>query len=1361
MRRGVRVWARVGWPDGRWVAGVGCVLCALCFAGVPPAVGAGISFGDEEGEGAGQVKQPRGIAVDNCRNGLGEACSGLEDPSVGDVYVADRNNNRIDKFGPNGEFLLAWGWGVADGKAQLETCGPLAAVRRCYAGVAGGGAGQFGELSAVGVAVDGAPGGSRGDVFVEDERNHRVEKFAPEGEFLLAWGEGVANGKEEAQRCGPEAVPATTECQAGVEPKVEGTGEGHGEFERLESNAIAAGSTGAVFVGGDDRVQEFSETGVFSKQVTLNGAGFIRALAVNKDQDVYVMGSELSAGVHEYSPAGVEIGEPRDSSGGPDVLALGPSDELFVGDPELGRILEFEAAGEEKETASIPQPSNGEGVDRGLAFGDADGNLYLEYNNVHIIGRPARGPLVESEEVTAERLGAASVRASIDPENAHTSYHLDYGLEEAHETETETAVLAVEGLEPETVEFKLIGLQPGASYHFHVVASNANGTSSGERETFVELPALEIEGESAGEVSATGARLEADINPEGSASSYHFQYGLSTAYEGGSVPVPDGSAGSGEAGVQVGVQLEDLTAQTTYHYRVVVENPLSGGPVVGRDRTFTTRGATSPGLIDGREWEMVSPPDKHGASLEMSTEEGGLFQAAEDGERITYFAEAPITEHPASARSFAYSQLLSTRGADGGWSTQDITTPQESVQGLISGGLDEYKMFSSDLSSALVEAQGATPLCPNAREGECPERTPYVRQSASGEFLPLLTRANVLSGVKYGGKEIEPRPEELPGVGGAGFEDGAQFVASTPDLSHVVLSAPLVLTNGFKAGFTPEASATSLYESSAGALELVSILPDEHPAAEEGEAASLGNRNFGVRNAIFSDGGRIVFETEGAGGTDKHLYMRDLSLERTVQLDAVQGDVVNPGHEEPIFVDATPDDSRIFFLDSQRLTEDASEGGHPSLYMCEIAVVEGQPKCTLKDLSVPLHAGENANVAGPDLGIDETGTYVYFVATSVLAPGASAGSPNLYVEDTLSGETQLVATLSAEDAPDWSAGELEEFKGLTSRVSANGRFVAFMSQRSLTGYDNEDATSLAPGERMDEEVFLYHAPEPEQLTAGDPGTLTCVSCDPTGARPYGVLDPPEAGGRELALLVDRPGDWDGKWLAGSLPSWPKIDTFHALYEPRNLDNDGRVFFDSADALVPQDVNGKEDVYEYEPQGAGGCALVAGCVGLISSGASTEESAFVDAGGAGPDGGEGEDVFFMTTAKLAPQDTDSALDVYDAHVCSAVAPCPSGVAIVAPACSTADSCRAAAAPQPDVFGAPSSATFSGPGNPPFPSPSLAAKPRPLTRAQEFAKALKACRTKRGRQKRKSCERTAHRRYGPTKAKKASGRQRKGR
>jgi hypothetical protein len=87
------------------------------------------------------------------------------------------------------------------------------------------------------------------------------------------------------------------------------------------------------------------------------------------------------------------------------------------------------------------------------------------------------------------------------------------------------------------------------------------------------------------------------------------------------------------------------------------------------------------------------------------------------------------------------------------------------------------------------------------------------------------------------------------------------------------------------------------------------------------------------------------------------------------------------------------------------------------------------------------------------------------------------------------------------------------------------------------------------------------------------------------------------------------------FLAGSVPGWDYNITnasTSALHQPRYLSDSGRLFFDSPDQLVPQATNAKEDVYEYEPEGVGSCGYSSGCIGLISSGSSIQESTFLDA-----------------------------------------------------------------------------------------------------------------------------------------------------
>jgi hypothetical protein len=154
-------------------------------------------------------------------------------------------------------------------------------------------------------------------------------------------------------------------------------------------------------------------------------------------------------------------------------------------------------------------------------------------------------------------------------------------------------------------------------------------------------------------------------------------------------------------------------------------------------------------LPDGRQWELVSPPNKNGAVISALEKEGAVTQAATDGGAFTWGADTSIGSEPAGNRSFEWSQIFSTRGA-GGWSSHDIAGSHEAATGLLNGNLSEYKFFSSDLSLGLVEPKGETPLSPEASE-----QTIYLRDDAGGGYLPLVTAANVPPGTKFGGQGIE------------------------------------------------------------------------------------------------------------------------------------------------------------------------------------------------------------------------------------------------------------------------------------------------------------------------------------------------------------------------------------------------------------------------------------------------------------------------------------------------------------------------------------------------------------------------------------------------------------------------------
>jgi hypothetical protein len=153
----------------------------------------------------------------------------------------------------------------------------------------------------------------------------------------------------------------------------------------------------------------------------------------------------------------------------------------------------------------------------------------------------------------------------------------------------------------------------------------------------------------------------------------------------------------------------------------------------------------------------------------------------------------------------------------------------------------------------------------------------------------------------------------------------------------------------------------------------------------------------------------------------------------------------------------------------------------------------------------------------------------------------------------------------------------------------------------------------------------------------------------------------------------------------------------------------------------------------------------GCVNLISSGSSGQETAFLDASESG------DDVFFLTAAKLSPLDGDASYDVYDAHVCTSEAPCIAFPEEALPPCTTEASCKTLPTPQPAIFGAPASATFAGPGNlAPAPPVAPRRKSAEQIRIEKLKKALRRCRAKKAKKRRKACERAARKRYAKPKA-----------
>jgi hypothetical protein len=822
------------------------------------------------------------------------------------------------------------------------------------------------------------------------------------------------------------------------------------------------------------------------------------------------------------------------------------------------------------------------------------------------------------------------------------------------------------------------GLLVGSSYGIAVAASGEVYTSNGAGlvniygATPPEAPL--VEEEAANDVTETTGTLDAEVDPALYDTHYYFQWGTADCAQDPSactdVPVAPGrDIGSGESPVSVSAELLGLTPGTVYHYRVIATN--ANGTSEGSDITFTTRPAviTGPTLLDGRAYELVSPPEKVGATLLRidgfpGPTWGGVIQAEPEGNALTYVSNEAFAEPAASAQP---DQYMATRGT-GGWSNVNVTPPMNSETGSLNKG-GPYRAFSSNLSRGLLLRRTGEPsLDPRAPDGF----ENYV--------------------VDEGLKGTGPSGFEAALLGSSAEQLKVEFEGANPELTHIVLREEE--GNGELFEWTPGGPDTELRPIAA------------HAWLGGGEGKSQGT------HAISDDGSRVYYTEEG------DLFLREDGTSG-IEVDAAQG---GPESGRGVFDTASSDGSRAFFTDSLKLTANGEGGngeggnGKEDLYMFDAT---GR---TLTDIA------PHGDVLGV-LGASEDGSYVYFVANGVLASGASPGHCNnvsesesrhcnLYVWHE--GTTRFIATLSGADehlflnnkdettegpfvANDWD----KSLEMRTARVSADGMDVVFMADGDLTGYDSRNAETGVP----EPEVYVYEAAS---------GALRCVSCNPTGTRPRGP---------------------------SGIPGGTTFEAARALYQSRVLSDEGgraRVFFDSEDALAPQDTNGVGDVYEWEEDGRGSCARAGGCLGLVSTGTNSNESEFLDASA------NGNDVFFLTYSKLAAQDTDNLADVYDArapHVPGEAVGSPPPVP-PPPPCDNGDSCKPPASAQPAIFGAPSSATFTGAGNPPGSTVPATQRPKSkvLSRAQTLKRALRAC-AKKGKRRRRVCEAQARKRYGP--------------
>ena len=248
---------------------------------------------------------------------------------------------------------------------------------------------------------------------------------------------------------------------------------------------------------------------------------------------------------------------------------------------EIGKIT---TAGVITQTATPTNNSQPLGITTG-----PNGNLWFtEVANAGKIGTLTVAPSVGAATSSNVAEQTATLAAPVGANSQATEYFFQYGPTSEYGAQTSTAS-AGSGATPAVVSANAVGLSPSSSYHFRAVATNASGTTYGPDQTLTTVSPPSADTLPATGATLTWGTLHGSIDPQGQATTYHFDWGTTTAY-GSQAPLADVSVGSDSSEHAVEQTLGELAPDTGYHFRVVASNcgGCAEGTTYGPDETFTT-----------------------------------------------------------------------------------------------------------------------------------------------------------------------------------------------------------------------------------------------------------------------------------------------------------------------------------------------------------------------------------------------------------------------------------------------------------------------------------------------------------------------------------------------------------------------------------------------------------------------------------------------------------------------------------------------------------------------------------------------------------------------------------------------------
>lgn len=670
-------------------------------------------------------------------------------------------------------------------------------------------------------------------------------------------------------------------------------------------------------------------------------------------------------------------------------------------------------------------------------------------------------PTVSASPVTNATSESADLNGLVNPKGFPTTYRFEWGLTTAYGNSVPVPDgSAGSGEGNVAVSGHLSGLVPNTRYHWRLVAEGTNGSAATEDGYFFTLGAPLVETTGAPVRTTNSAQLGARVTPNGTSTSYLFEYGDQGPCDANpctqTEPQP---AGSGEFTELVSEEVKGLQPETTYHYRVVADNGQPGGSVAGGDMTVITRGTEAPptrGHFPGpprsdRAWELVSSPESGGNPVEDK------YTISDDGTRAVWGlgGGAPFTEVG------GFNMLFSERTPHG-WQTKKVQPPRDQ---LVASSW-KLGMSTSDLSSFVAVNYGSA--------------------------VPL---ALIRMGANSPPEKLFQVPDELNSGG---------FFPMSEDGSRVLMAVDV----NADPDYPNLTGRQNIYDvTTAGEPHMISLLPDGTmpacgvPVFFSGTPSPylIQGSNFIENHWITPDGDRAFFISSGNNcSVSPRLYMRNIDAQETKLLS---GPVLSGPECGANFIKSTSE--AAFFWTQSRLvaadTEPAACTKEGSVDLadgdvyrydlddgsleCVTCVVSGVDADVLVLKEPPMQA----------IAISGDGARIYFRSNSRLLPGVEPGG--LYRVNT---ETDDLAYVG--------------FIGAPASIALRGN----LNPDGLTLTFESNEPSLNPlgggaGNAGTNQIYRYSDVD---------RSLICVSCPQDGSAPRGGAVVPTTIGQGGEIAFD-------------------------------------------------------------------------------------------------------------------------------------------------------------------------------------------------------------------------------------------------